>query len=295
MIALAYAGLVVLAACDAVLGDIYDADAGGGSRMCGSSNCDGTTGNADGTKHGGGTGSGTGGSVGSGSQSCLGIGKQTSNKEQCCTGIVLGQRCAACIFAPNSDMGAEANCCSKSAVSGFCVEPAGSSGTGTGEPDDGGAGGGGDTGTTLDAGSGTGSGMGTGPGMGTGSGTGTGPPGMGTGTGTGHGTGPGTGTGIGTIGDDGGGSGTGSGPGFGDGGGSKDDVPWMCDQADGNIGCCDGNLSYYCEGEGGTGTLTMTSCSAGDVCGWSTSELGYRCVPSPAPVPPDGTPSSECQ
>jgi hypothetical protein len=68
-------------------------------------------------------------------------------------------------------------------------------------------------------------------------------------------------------------------------------VPSTCAQADGQIGCCDpSGVLYYCSS---TSKLTMQTCTAGNVCGWSTKGY-YDCVPSPGGKDPSGTSPLAC-
>jgi hypothetical protein len=61
-------------------------------------------------------------------------------------------------------------------------------------------------------------------------------------------------------------------------GGSSGGPPTTCAEANGNIGCCDGNTEYYCT----SGTLKTSTCTNGLVCTWNSSKGYYSCGSGPA-------------
>ncbi len=69
-------------------------------------------------------------------------------------------------------------------------------------------------------------------------------------------------------------------------GSSSGGAPTTCSQADGTVGCCEGNVNYYCT----TGNqLEQTTCTGGKVCGWSASLGYYACVKPPGGSDPSNT------
>jgi hypothetical protein len=67
-------------------------------------------------------------------------------------------------------------------------------------------------------------------------------------------------------------------------------VPTTCAEADHAIGCCDGNVLYYCDP-----TLKKKTCTGGEVCGWDTSSSFYDCVSPPGHADPMGTYPLACR
>jgi hypothetical protein len=73
--------------------------------------------------------------------------------------------------------------------------------------------------------------------------------------------------------------------------GSDASVPTTCAEADETVGCCAGDVLYYCK----TTTLTSKTCSGTDVCGWSTTYSDYGCVAPPGGADPSGTYPLACE
>lgn len=72
--------------------------------------------------------------------------------------------------------------------------------------------------------------------------------------------------------------------------GGSGTAPTTCTEADGKIGCCDGNVLYYC-----SSSLTSKKCSGSDVCGWDKSSSYYGCVAAPGGADPSGTYPLACK
>jgi hypothetical protein len=72
---------------------------------------------------------------------------------------------------------------------------------------------------------------------------------------------------------------------------SDSEIPTTCTEADNAIGCCAGNVVYYCEKT----TLETKTCSGTDVCGWDKTEGYYYCVASPGGADPSGTYPLACK
>jgi hypothetical protein len=71
-------------------------------------------------------------------------------------------------------------------------------------------------------------------------------------------------------------------------------TPTTCAQAYGVVGCCGANGdNYYCKAD--AGTVTMTACATGKVCGWNATDMYYGCVAPPATTDPSGTNPIACQ
>jgi hypothetical protein len=49
-----------------------------------------------------------------------------------------------------------------------------------------------------------------------------------------------------------------------------------CAQVNKAIGCCEGNVLYYCDS--GATTPTTQTCSGTKLCGWNANELYYGCI-----------------
>jgi hypothetical protein len=73
--------------------------------------------------------------------------------------------------------------------------------------------------------------------------------------------------------------------------GGSGKAPKTCAEADSKVGCCDGNVLYYCE----TTTLTSKKCSGSDVCGWDSTSSYYGCVAPPGGADPSGTHPLACK
>ena len=61
-------------------------------------------------------------------------------------------------------------------------------------------------------------------------------------------------------------------------------APTSCAQADNQVGCCSGEVLYYCGNAGGP--VKTVTCSAGTVCGWNATDGDYDCVAPPGGVDP---------
>jgi hypothetical protein len=68
-------------------------------------------------------------------------------------------------------------------------------------------------------------------------------------------------------------------------------VPTTCKEADDDIGCCVGDVLYYCV----TTTLTKQTCKGTKVCGWSKADDYYACVAPPGGADPSGTYPIACK
>jgi MYXO-CTERM domain-containing protein len=68
--------------------------------------------------------------------------------------------------------------------------------------------------------------------------------------------------------------------------GSTGGVPTDCTQADQGIGCCVGNVNYYCTTMNTVGNQNCAQ--SGQVCGWDSSNTYYGCVSPPASSDPSG-------
>jgi hypothetical protein len=75
--------------------------------------------------------------------------------------------------------------------------------------------------------------------------------------------------------------------------GSSGEPPTTCTQADGPYGCCAGSTLYYCLSNSGN-SVTIHSCTHGDVCGWSESDGFYDCVSAPGGADPSGKYPEAC-
>jgi hypothetical protein len=71
---------------------------------------------------------------------------------------------------------------------------------------------------------------------------------------------------------------------------SSDTVPATCRQADSKVGCCVGNVVYYCDP-----TLTSKTCTGSDVCGWDGTSDYYDCLAPPGRADPTGSYPRECK
>ena len=68
-------------------------------------------------------------------------------------------------------------------------------------------------------------------------------------------------------------------------------VPTTCAEANMTIGCCAGNVLYYCK----TTTLTSKACTGTTVCGWNATSSYYGCVAAPGGADPSGTNPLACK
>jgi hypothetical protein len=75
-------------------------------------------------------------------------------------------------------------------------------------------------------------------------------------------------------------------------GGGGSGVPADCAEANRNVGCCDGNVDYYCRS--GSTMLTKEICDDGNVCGWNAQEGYYDCVDAPGGADPSHTYPRDC-
>jgi hypothetical protein len=66
--------------------------------------------------------------------------------------------------------------------------------------------------------------------------------------------------------------------------GADSSVPTTCAEADDTIGCCVGDVLYYCKSK----TLTQQTCKSTKVCGWNATEEYYACVAPPGGADPSG-------
>jgi hypothetical protein len=73
--------------------------------------------------------------------------------------------------------------------------------------------------------------------------------------------------------------------------GGSGKAPKTCTEADSKVGCCDGNVLYYCE----TSTVTSKKCTGSDVCGWDSTSSYYGCVAAPGGADPSGTYPLTCK
>jgi hypothetical protein len=68
-------------------------------------------------------------------------------------------------------------------------------------------------------------------------------------------------------------------------------IPTTCTEADNAVGCCAGNVLYYCM----TTTLATKTCTGSEVCGWDSSKGYYDCVAAPGGADPSGTYPLACE
>ncbi len=68
--------------------------------------------------------------------------------------------------------------------------------------------------------------------------------------------------------------------------GAAQAAPNTCAEADNAIGCCDGEVNYYCTN--GSNTVGSKTCGGGQVCGWDTQTGEYACVQPPTITDPTG-------
>ena len=70
-------------------------------------------------------------------------------------------------------------------------------------------------------------------------------------------------------------------------------IPTTCAEANSSIGCCgsDGK-EYYCKT--GATTVSASTCTAGNVCGWNATKGYYACVPAPGGADPSGMNPMAC-
>jgi hypothetical protein len=76
-------------------------------------------------------------------------------------------------------------------------------------------------------------------------------------------------------------------------GGGGGTAPASCSEANGSVGCCVGNVLYYC-GSSSSSVKTKT-CSGSEACGWNSSDSYYGCVSSPGGADPSGQNPIACQ
>jgi hypothetical protein len=63
-------------------------------------------------------------------------------------------------------------------------------------------------------------------------------------------------------------------------------TPMTCGDADGTVGCCEGNVNYYCNS---SNQVAQKACTGTKVCGWSAANGYYACVAPPGGADPSGT------